>query len=811
MRNWVALPRIEAPLIPYKREDEAPPTASESGNAYLELKDASGGKTTVNMNLNNARYRSYKVIITVFILIFLLVGVLCFLYYKGLQQTVKNESQGYLQEISKQIASNASRNIRDNFAVLGTIAGVLKSSGIKTYKELRPEVLAQQTLWNYRDILLIDAQGNAYDAYGNIVLLKGEEYLREAVVNRRRAMSSSQLINNTECIVFIIPLRGITMNGVEMYALAATYDLTTFDAILSMNAFNGRGYTYIVHKNGSVVVRSSSKYAPKSGYNILSSLSSAQMEDGFSLSQIRNDISENKSGAVSYTQDGRRMYMAYTPLETNEWYLLSFVPVDVVNAKSELLMTITLLLCAAITLAFSILVAYQMIAYSRHKHKLEQIAYVDPITGGNTIERFYEEAASFFTTPGKPQYALVYANVEKFKVLNEEFGRRACDDILQSLHHGITQNLTTQESMGRLFADNFCILTVYTTEEALISRFDTWYENAAHHQETQGTVWLAPIMEFGVYIIINDSMPFPLMVDRAKLALKEASSELRGRLRYAIYDDAIRRQLFREKHLESMMGKALAEREFRVYLQPKYLVASETIGGAEALVRWMSTEGMIFPDEFITLFEKNGFIIQLDLWVFEEVCRSIRAWLDAGITPVKVSVNCSRMHLKNPHFLDSYIEICQRLGTPPEYLEIELTENSVFENVGSLSKIIDSIHAAGFGCSMDDFGSGYSSLNLIQDIPVDTIKLDKVFFRNGSRGLDRTESVVGSILNMSRSLNMTTVAEGVEERSQVDMLKRLKCDYIQGYYFAKPMPIPDFERLAFGAIVEIDPETTEQS
>ena len=152
------------------------------------------------------------------------------------------------------------------------------------------------------------------------------------------------------------------------------------------------------------------------------------------------------------------------------------------------------------------------------------------------------------------------------------------------------------------------------------------------------SVWLSPIVEFGVYVINNDSLPFPHMIGRAKLALKETSTELRGRLRYAVYDDAIRRQLFREKRLKNIMGAALQNREFQVYLQPKYRTESETIGGAEALVRWMGAEGMIYPDEFISLFEKNGFIIQLDLWVFEEVCLRIRTWLDAGLPPVKVPV-----------------------------------------------------------------------------------------------------------------------------------------------------------------------------
>lgn len=750
------------------------------------------------MHGESFRYKSYRIVIAAFLTIAVLMGVLCFQYYRTLQVTIRAESREYLTEIAKQVSGNSSRNINDNFAVLGTISRVLKSTGVRTYKELQPEVQAQQSFWNYKDILLIDGRGNAYDAQGNIVLLNGDEYLREAVVNRRRTLSPAQVINGSECIVFVMPIEGLIINNTEMFALAATYDLATLDNILSISAFSGRGYAYIIQKNGSVVVRPSSEFAPQSGYNILTSLSSAEMDESKTLNSIKSDIIAGKTDVASYTQHGTRMYVTYTPMSTNGWYLLGFVPVEVVNEKSDLLMTITLLLCAGITFAFAMLVAYQMFVDSRHKNKLEQIAYVDPITGGNTMGRFYEVAGELLKKSNRIQYALVYINIEKFKLLNEEFGPRACDDLLRSLHNGIEMNLSRKESMGRLFADNFCALILLKDEENMIRRFRTWYEAAASCHEEMNGVWLAPIMEFGVYIIGNDSLPFAHMIDRAKLALKGNPAELLDKLRCAVYDDAIRKRLFREKHLENMMTSSLQNEEFTVYLQPKYRTGDETIGGAEALVRWNSAEGMIYPDEFISLFEKNGFITQLDLWVFEDVCKRIRQWLDAGIAPVKISVNCSRVHLKNPKFLTRYTDICTRYNVPPEYLEIELTENVVFENVSLLSTIIDSIHSAGFGCAMDDFGSGYSSLNLIQDIPVDTLKLDKVFFRNGTKDLNRTESVVGSILTMSRSLNMNTVAEGVEERGQVDMLKRLGCDYIQGFFFARPMPVSDFELLAYG-------------
>lgn len=756
--------------------------------------------------------KTYRIIVIFFMLICLIMGFFCFRYYRELCTTIRTESSEYLQEISSQIGKNVSRTINDNFSVLGTISSVLKSSKVNSFDQLQSIVLDQQSNWNYKNIMLIDNNGWAYNAYGDKESLGNDDFLQEAILNRERSMAASKIVNGSECIVFVIPMDDIVIDGTNMCALAATYDLTTFDQILSLSAFDGKAYANIIRRDGSVVVRSSSRYAAKTGYNLLSTMATAEeIEAGNSLTQIKNDIMAGFSGFASYTLEGVHKYLVYTPLETKEWCLLTIVPVKEVSGKSELFLRITFMLCGIITLVFALLFTFLMVTFYRHKQKLEQIAYVDPITHGNTIQKFYEEAGDLLKSYSKLQYALIYTNIEKFKVLNEQFGRRSCDEMLCSIGKGITKDLSNQECVGRLSADNFCILVEYKNNEELVTRMDQWYQNASQSVIDESS-WLSPILEFGVYVISNDTMEFSSMIDRAKLALRENTGQLHGRLRYAIYDDLARQKLFREKHLEDMMVDSLKNCEFQVYLQPKYCADTETVGGAEALVRWVSkSEGMIYPDEFISLFEKNGFITSMDLYVFEKVCGTIRSWLDAGLEPIKISVNCSRVHLKNPHFLDYYLEITERYGVPARYLEIELTENVVFEDVSRLSSMINEIHAAGFGCSMDDFGSGYSSLNLIKDIPVDTIKLDKIFFQSTSHDLARMESVIGSILMMSRSLQMKTVAEGVEEREQVDMLSRLGCDYIQGYFFAKPMPIPDFEKLAFGVQLErqtaIDEET----
>lgn len=248
----------------------------------------------------------------------------------------------------------------------------------------------------------------------------------------------------------------------------------------------------------------------------------------------------------------------------------------------------------------------------------------------------------------------------------------------------------------------------------------------------------------------------------------------------------------KEKNIEDNMEHALENNEFIVYFQPKVELKTNKIAGAEALVRWQnSKKELIPPNEFIPIFEKNGFITKLDIYVFEEVCKTIRKWLNEGINPIPVSVNLSRMHLQNPNFLKKYKEIQEKYEVPADLLEIELTETLVFENFEQLKKVIDDIHQMGFSCSIDDFGSGYSSLNLLKEIPVDILKLDRIFFskKNDKRG----NSVIESIISLAKKLNMTTISEGVETISQVEFLRKADCDLVQGYVYSKPLAKDDFE------------------
>ncbi len=728
-----------------------------------------------------------------------MIGFLSYVYYTNLSSTIRQESQAYLRELSGRISNDVGRIIDDNIAVLYTMAASIEESDKTSLAELKPMLTKQKEYFNFKEIYLVDADGKAY-GLDSSVFISLDGSVRTEVLGGKPTMSTTQVINNQEYILFSVPLEGYSLGDTKMIALMGCYDPSSFNDILSMVSFNEMAYSQIITQNGTAVTRPTSPYALQGGYNILATLKeSATLEDGYSIEKLQTELNLNGENQLVFSMEGTKWYLVYTPIAQNNWYLFTYVPVEAVNQKSDTFLQATLVVCGLITLLFSAMVAALVYVFNKHKLHLEKLVYVDSVTGGNTMPYFYQKSEEIFLKNEEKQYALLYINVEKFKVMNEQLGRATCDNVLRFLNTFFCSQLREDECIGRQFADNFCILIEYKDERALALRLQKWCIAADKYAVEQKITWGLPTLQMGVYVIQNKEMSFEQMIDRAKLAVKETTWAVENKLRYGFYDDEVRQKLFREKQLEDRMVVALAEGEFKVYLQPKFSLPSETIGGAEALVRWESpNEGMIFPGEFIPLFEKNGFIVPLDLWVFEEVCRAQQRWKNMGYEPVKVSVNCSRLHLKDPGFLQTYINIANRYHVEKWLLEIELTESVVMENSERLTQVIASIREAGFGCSMDDFGSGYSSLNMLQSIPVDTLKLDKIFFSQNDEP-QRTEALVKSIVAMASALHMETVAEGVEVREQVEMLKRTGCHYIQGYVFARPMKLRDFEALAFTA------------
>ena len=417
--------------------------------------------------------------------------------------------------------------------------------------------------------------------------------------------------------------------------------------------------------------------------------------------------------------------------------------------------------------------------------RLEQLAFVDPVTSGRNRTSFEIDAGGAVRAALPGTYVLVWLDIQKFKLVNDLFGVEMGDRVLRHCYETVEAHLENGEYVARLAADGFNLL-LRAAEDA--NDFEPFRERNY-------------LLSFsaGIYPIDDPVLSLVKIQDRANIARKKSGgSEEHCLCTCLFYSEQDRLRSLREKEMENRMHDALERGEFVVYLQPKQSLKKNAIAGAEALVRWRAPEGLIPPNDFIPLFEQNGFIVDLDLHVFEKVCAMLRKWLDNGVTPVPVSVNMSRAHLADPQFLERYENIRRAYDVPPELLEIELTESLVFENPHLLVQFIERIRAHGYHCSIDDFGSGYSSLNLLKDMNVNVLKLDRVFFASQEADNARERTVIVSVIDLAKKLSMGTVAEGVETPRQVEFLQQADCDMVQGYVFSRPVPLAEFEQMAFG-------------
>ncbi|MCX7715357.1 MAG: GGDEF and EAL domain-containing protein [Clostridia bacterium] len=425
-------------------------------------------------------------------------------------------------------------------------------------------------------------------------------------------------------------------------------------------------------------------------------------------------------------------------------------------------------------------------AYETLKYRAEY----DSLTGAPNIQKFYSDGQRLLEDNLSKKYAIIRLDIEKFKIINDIYGRTEGDKALRFIAQTLQSFENEHTVFGRMNADIFCILTEYSDNKSIIS-----FINKLSAAISSYPCDYKLRASFGVYKIDDINIPISTMCDWANLAIKS----VRGNqlINYAFYDNTFRNQILEEKMIEDDMASALANGQFFICLQPKYNIQTSKIIGAEALVRWKHPKrGILAPSQFIPIFEKNSFIVKLDEYVWEEVCKLLRNWLDKGLKPIPVSVNVSRLHIHNPEFVNTIIGLSKKYKIPPNLIELEITENTFFDNIDKLFDALLALQKAGFIVAMDDFGSGYSSLNMLKSAPVDTIKIDREFF-NETVTTEKGKIVVRCAISMAKQLDMNVIAEGVETVEQAKFLLESGCSVAQGYYYSKPLSVEDFEVNAF--------------
>ena len=620
--------------------------------------------------------------------------------------------------------------------------------------------------------------------------MNGEVYISKAIYSE----PDEKMVN-----AIAAPIYGDYKRIVGM--VAGICDTRSYNNLIDMS-FGGKendSNGYVLNSDGEVIMSGENAlgdYVPM-GDLFFSSDILAGVEES-----VRNSVKDNfakvgGSGIVKSVCKGEKYVAYYSGMSgfDNLHYLLIFKE-NVVAAEQNhytmmniLMYAFFVLILIIVITAYIVIVRVSFRRLTKANEEVSRIAYTDSITGYSTWDKFVLDAKSLLRHEYR-RYALVSFDIDKFKAINDMYGHEEGNRVLKLIADTVNRNLQDGETFSRINSDNYYILMLYSSDSDTARRIGSLIQ-AIEYEITE----FVPVLSFGIYRITDKSVSIRRMGDLADIAKRtvkygDASA-------YTFYSESMLEKMREEKRIENEMQTALDMHEFCVFYQPKVsLDGKVNLTGAEALVRWIKDGTVISPGKFIPLFEKNRFIVKLDYYIMDQVCQKIKQW-ESYYPHLLISVNMSRAHLRDPQFVEKLNDICLSHGVSTSSIEIEITESAAYGSLDVLTAVVKQLRDYGFHISIDDFGSGYSSLNMLKDLPADVLKIDRAFLAE-SNSNKRANDILGYVIRMAGSLGMHTICEGIETDEQAKLLGGLGCEMAQGFYFAKPMPSDSFEEILRG-------------
>ena len=688
-----------------------------------------------------------------------------------------------IEENSKNILISSTRNISDYTdmrlqASLNTLSGYAVS--FSHSDEMTEEVILDYINHCLMDGKFIEIAYIAKDgtAYGEMSV-NPRAFVTDSLSGEKEILISQSL--------YTVP---VYKNEEVIGALVGKSDPNNYNAT-TFNMFGVTQNCFMVDDNGVVMNGSQTPIISLNVGDNLPVLLSENNDTNFlttALSQKDAEIAE----IVRF--NGTRYF-----IKTNNCTIISFVPCSAVtDSSANIIMPLNYLVVGLAALFF--LIATYLLYYTHRIRKKaneivdenNKINYIDDLTGYASWKSFMENYEKKLLDTSL-NLAFISLDIDKFKTVNDTLGYEGGNRILKQVAEIIARDIGSNDLFARNGGDHFNILAEYDKQEDIIELVSHIISDI-EYQITDIKISVS----IGIYLITDPNMKIRAVHDRANIA--RTSVKKSNESYYCFFDVSMLNDLREEKNIENAMEEALEKKEFLVYLQPKYALNNDNgeVIGAEALVRWYHGGEIISPGKFIPVFEKNGFITKLDFYMFKEVCKLQKLWKSKGYTPKVISVNMSRLHFTDPDFVNTLKKYCEEYEIDTKYFEIERTESAAYENISILMDVFSKIKAAGFHVSIDDFGTGYSSLNMLKDLPVDVLKIDRSFLTENANEEENASKIIGCVVSLASSLDISTICEGIETKQQASLLSKLGCDMAQGFYFAKPMPVKDYEKLVFG-------------
>lgn len=707
-----------------------------------------------------------------------------------LNHVMLQQTRQYLGEISNQCRATIEKQIEGDLLTIQGVSAFFDDTldeqsiieRLETENNRNSFIRMSYIDRNYR-ATVVDIDGSVYTDVD-----MSDQPVIEAAMNGTLGLSDimHDRLTDEDIVLYATP---VYQDDEIVGVMGATRSVDSFSTIIQQPLFGTHGLNLVIRQNGEVIL-ALDEILQEQG-NFLEMINF----DSQTRKKLEQAIATQSAYTFSFEDSGRQYWGTINTLGYNDWYLVSVVPADYINQGYQQMMFVFIVTILLLIIVFSFLLLYTNHIRYVSTQRIERLAYYDDITGAYNTHKFMELAAARLSED--KNYALVLLDLHGFKFINASFGFSVGDRLLCGVSDILSRALGADEIYYHRFADQFGFL-LHTQDESVIRKRVTAI------MDTISAFELVPGDSHPIHcycgIKVNQSnsneLNIGLMQDRAAAALAQVKN-LHGN-HLAFYDHTLLERAQHKNHIEQYMHAALRNREFIAYLQPKYDLHTEQIVSAEALVRWQRPDGsLVPPGDFIPIFEQNGFITQLDLYIFEEVCRTQRRWLDEGLPIVPISVNQSRLLFYQKNYLETVHGLVSKYDLDPKYIIIEVTESLATNKAEEIASVISGLHALGFSVSMDDFGSGYSSLNVLRKLSIDELKLDRDFL--SSTELEtRSRIILRNILELARELHITTVCEGVETRIQADQLRDMGCDIAQGYFFSRPIDIESFTKLAFG-------------
>ena len=735
------------------------------------------------MKIKDIYRNRYKIRIWWIIALFIVIISISFFYVNFLRDLIYKNTYDNISELSKQTTNQLNNSIDTQKQFVQQMVDFINKGYAKTPEEVFKRFNDDLDTYHFTRLVILDRNGNGSTSDGFVVenYENMEEFFNQKEVylseNRPSTVSNNQVNIYSKTFSF----------HDEELVLFATINTENYKDILTRRLFNGQGGTYLINNTGVILI-DSFNIVTENNVNLYDFMKEQNgfidFHDSEGIDIMANNIRNNVNGTFDAKFKSNTYFIHYEKLAENDWYVVTVAPASIIARELNLFLGISLGLCFLITFIVIGTFIYIDISNQKQNRKFYKVAYIDPITSLGNEVLFKEKGALYLQSPSDNKY-IVSIDIDKFKALNNIYGYDLCNKILNSLGEKLVNTFPKNNITCRISADIFVSMFSYSGK--IDNLIDKLLRQSSKVKIDDSDISIN--LSIGIYQVTNNDKDINKVLDKAYMA--RAKTKGLYDVNYYIYDDLLENNLLEEQQIESSMHDALKNEEFKIVYQPKTFTNSEKLAGAEALVRWYKNGEIIPPSKFIPLFEKNKFIIKLDLYIFEHVCKDMASWKEKYNFVPTVSINVSKEHFVEENFIDKYVEITDKYNVDRSKIDLEITESATIdENIDTL-KILNNIKAKGFLISIDDFGTGYSSLSMIQSMPFDILKIDKVFVDQAN--LDSNQNIINYIMLIAEHLGVETIVEGVETKEQVDLIRKINCDIIQGYYYSKPLPKEEFE------------------